>query len=262
MTIEEYRSHPALNYSAAKLLISKTPFHFIKASEAEKEDPSVYMRMGTAVHELLEDKQTEYVIRPDVHPETNEVWHGSKKWCKEWKAAQTLQVFTSEEIGKILGMRKALEDNPIFQMLLNHCPEREKPVFGTYKGVQLKALLDMAGYDKSGKRMIVDLKTTDDASASGFGRKAKSLLYQCQAVHYTTVLSMAEQLEERPMFIFAVVESSFPHAVAFHGLPQEAWDDGQEKFDRYVDTYKNCMETGIWPAYEYGIQTLDWPTWK
>jgi len=95
MTIDEYRAHPALNFSLAKLLAFKTPAHFQQAKEEPEELDSIAIRMGTAVHDLLQGISRNFAIKP-AHREGDpaDTWHGSKKWCKEWTAAQTLPIFT------------------------------------------------------------------------------------------------------------------------------------------------------------------------
>jgi exodeoxyribonuclease VIII len=41
-----------------------------------------------------------------------------------------------------------------------------------------------ARYDARNHGLVMDLKTTQDASPEGFARQAANLLYHCQAAHY------------------------------------------------------------------------------
>lgn len=258
MTPEEYRAHPALNFSRAKLLL-QSPAHFAAGAQIE---PTTAMASGTLVHAYsLQGIKMPYVIRPDNDPETGEKWHGQRKGCKAWMAAQTLPVFTAEEVADQAGMVAALEASEEFQSISKLCPVRERPAFATYRGVELKALFDMEGVDAGGAPMICDMKTTADGSPEGFARSAVKYRYALQGVWYSTVLALEKSLDARPGFLWITVESSAPYNVTAYSIPDEAWDAGQKQLDRIIDIYLQCQETGVWPGYGTGIQQLPWPRW-
>jgi hypothetical protein len=262
MTIEEYRAHPALNFSAAKILATMTPAHFREYVDGGGIEETVAMRMGTAVHDMLQGLPIRGVIKPAHLPgDPSDTWHGAKKWCKAWIAEQTEPVFSADEYAATMGMRNALEGHSLFSTVMGLCPDREQPVFAEYRGVQLKALLDMSGLDTQGNRFIADLKTTDNASAKKWARKMVDMLYHMQAAWYSNVAALAEGLTERPNFLFGVVESKPPHPVAIYSLPEEAWSNGQAMMDLAVDRYRECCESGIWAGYPEEIQCLEWPKW-
>lgn len=262
MTIDEYRAHPALNFSAAKILATMTPAHFREYVDGGGIEETVAMRMGTAVHDMLQGLPIRGVIKPAHHPDDPaDTWHGAKKWCKTWIAEQTEPVFSADEHKATMGMRNALENHGLFSTVMGLCPDREKPVFAEYRGVQLKALLDMSGADSQGNRFIADLKTTDNASPRKWAKKLVDMSYHMQAAWYSNVTALAEGLTDRPNFLFGVVESKPPHLVAIYSLPEEAWSNGQAMMDLAVDRYKECVESGIWVGYEENIQCLEWPKW-
>jgi hypothetical protein len=262
VTIEEYRAHPALNFSAAKILASQTPAHFRQYVDGGGLEETVAMRMGTGVHDMLQGIPFRGAIKPTHHPDDPlDTWHGAKKWCKAWITEQTEPVFSAEEAEFTLGMRRSLEAHGLFSKIMELCPERERPVFAEYRGVQLKALLDMSGFDSQGNRFIADLKTTDNASPKKWVRKCADMQYNMQASWYSNVLALAENLSERLNFLFGVVESKPPHLVAIYSLPEEAWSQGQAMMDLAVDRYRECMESGVWEGYSNQIQCLEWPRW-
>ena len=131
MTVEEYRKDPALNFSLAKILATETPAHFLEARENPDREETIAMRMGTAVHDLLQGKLQEYAIKPAFNPFTRnqaDTWHGNKTWCKEWMSEQILPMLSADEYAAVVGMRDALSENPVFQMLQQMCPVVETPV--------------------------------------------------------------------------------------------------------------------------------------
>ncbi len=258
MTVEEYRSAPGLNFSKMKALL-QSPLHFQKQEAVEE---TLAMRMGTAVDEwVLSGKVRPHVIKPaelDGKP-----WQGNrtacKEWVKKWKA-DGCTVYSQDEYDTQSAMQKALENSREFQGLLRTCPQRQLPVFAVYRGVPVKCLLDMAGQDEEG-RVICDLKTSNDASPKGFGKKAFNMDYDLQMVLYSAAVALSEGLEEPPAMSWAVVESSAAAPVSLFLVPGEALESGQRKLDRCIDSYLECMESGIWPSYGTGFQTPEWPRW-
>ena len=257
MTISEYRQHPALNFSRAKRFLQSCA-HFNAPSDQE---PSLAMQAGEMVHAYaLQGIKMPYVVRPEIAPDGSP-WHGAKKVCKEWVAAQKAPVFTTDEIGNQAGMVAALEASVEFQAIRELCPNRERPAFATYRGVEIKALFDMEGEDATGVPMIGDLKTCQSGHPDDFVRSCIRYKYPLQAVWYSTVLALEKGLEQRPGFIWVTVESSAPYNVTCYSVPDAAWDTGQRQMDRIIDLYLQCRESGEYPGYGHGIQQLNWPAW-
>jgi len=46
-----------------------------------------------------------------------------------------------------------------------------------------------------------------------------------------------------------VVETIAPYRVECYTLPPDIRDEGQRLFERDLETYRRCMETGTWPNY-------------
>lgn len=261
MTVEEYRKDPALNFSLAKILATETPAHFLEARENPDREETIAMRMGTAVHDLLQGKFQEYAIKPAFNPITRnqaDTWHGNKTWCKEWMSEQILPMLSADEYAAVVGMRDALSENPVFQMLQQMCPVVETPVFATYRGVKIKALPDMIGYDSEGNRFIVDLKTALDVSAFKFAKTVKNMCYHIQQAWYCNAVALAEGLEEKPRYMLFTVEKSRPHLTRSFFLPDKASEQGQRQMDKIIDLYLECMEKDLWPGYPDQPTILPW----
>ncbi len=259
MTIQEYRDHPALNFSAAKHLL-RSPAHY-QAYRNAKAKPTAEMQFGTTVHErVLEGKTSSYVIRPNEN-EAGDKWHGAKKWCKEWMAAQTQPVVTEEDVADIEGCVASLKDSADFRQVLKLCPQRETPLIVEYAGVQIKALFDMLGQDAAGNHFIADLKTCQDASPEGFLRSVIKFRYHMQAAWYQAVLATHLRLEEPPKWLWIAVENTAPYNVAIYALPDAAAEEGQRQMERALRIYRECVNENTWTGYPSGIQTLEWPKW-
>ena len=262
MTISEYRAHSALNYSLAKHLL-RSPAHYMQ-QKLNPQPPTLEMRIGTQVHRHVEGVGIDAIQKPEHYPDdASDIWHGNKQWCKEWmKTADPDKTFSFDDFARIHETAWALDSSSLAQRLLKAAPERERAIVSEYRGTTIKALLDMVGTDADGRRFIVDLKTTDDASEGAFMRKAKKFKLAMQAAWYTNALAITEGLEYRPAFIWLVVETEAPHGIAAYVCPDAAMEEGQQQMDAAIDLYNECADAGKWPSYSSEIISPHWPTWK
>ncbi len=258
MNIEDYRAHPSDHYSRLKLALFSAA-HYANPPEPP-DDGNPALLKGSLLHAyVLESRVIDFVTRPKFDPEKpNELWHGGRKSCKAWVAAQTLPVLKEEDVEGQIGMRKALMDNHVVQEILERCPERERPVFAEYNGLPLKALLDGAGRDNSGRRVVFDLKSCRDSSPNGFAKSVSQLKYTLQLALYSAVLSLEEKLEERPSWLWIAVENKRPYNVAVYAPRPEHYDVGERQLEYCVRLVKECKRTGIYPGYTDGITDLPW----
>lgn len=256
LTRENYRSHPALNFSAAKHLL-RSPAHF-RWQEEHPIEPTEEMRMGTEIHKVLTGEPVVAVQKPEAHPEDPEnLWHGNKKWCKEWlKAHDPNTVYGLDAFAAIHGCTDAINTSPLAQSLLRACDLREFPIVGEYAGTPIKGLLDAVGTDAAGRRFIVDMKTTNDASSVKFGWKARDMLYHMQSAWYCHLLQHAEGLDYLPAFIWLAVETEAPYAVAAYQADEDAMRRGADLMATAVDRYQQAQQSGKWAGYPSEIQTL------
>lgn len=124
--------------------------------------------------------------------------------------------------------------------------------------------------------IIVDVKTTEDASLEGFAKSIAGWRYHVQHPMYLDGINhMRHQVEqansgeafpaavppEARTFVFLAVEKKPPHAVAVYALDSIAVDLGRALYRRDLDTYAQCRATGVWPGYGDKIQSISVPAW-
>ncbi len=267
MTVEQYRAAPGINYSRLKQIL-KSPAHY-KADKGVEE--TIEMRLGSyADAYVIENRVVECVIKPSHAPGApDDKWHGAKKWCKDWIARQKpgVEVFSEEEYERAIGMVKSLQNDPLVQAVLALCPERQKPVFAQYRGRKIKCLLDLAGRDEDGRRMIWDLKTTGDVSDEAFSKKAASMHYDMQLEMYKAALATSEDLEQPPLAGWIVQENVSPYTVRVVSAPIEAQISGLSKLDWCLEMFAKCEAANDWPGFgrmpgeKPLIKELPWPGW-
>jgi len=253
MTTEEYRAHPALNFSLAKNLL-KSPAHF-QAALTETREPTSAMHIGTIAHAMiLEGKVLADLcaIRP----------HGMSFVSKEgkaWKAEQTLPIISEDEESDLNLMTQAVRQNVYARSILMGCQHRETPLFASVMGVECKALLDCHGTDGE-QWTICDLKTTQDASPRGFARSVADMHYDLQVAWYSAILAKHEQIETPPFWTWIAVEKKAPFVNVVYTADQ--WhESGLRKLEIVLDRYKECSASGKWPMPYQGIHQLEKPSW-
>jgi hypothetical protein len=254
MTVEEYRAHPALNFSLAKQLL-KLPAHYQAALHEKRKAPTSAMQIGTFAHAMILEGKT----LGDLCAIKPEGMSFVTKDGKAWKAEQTLPIITEEEETDLNLMAHAVQDNVYARSLLTQCQHRETPIFATLHGVECKALLDCHGSNEDGEWVISDLKTCQDASPREFRRNIMNYHYDLQAAWYCSVLGKAKNLESSPFWTWIAVEKSAPYANAVYTA--ENWmESGMAKLETVLTEYKKCQASGKWPASYYGLIALEGPT--
>jgi exodeoxyribonuclease VIII len=124
-------------------------------------------------------------------------------------------------------------------------------------GLQCKCRPDWLTDDGS---LIVDLKTTEDASPAGFRKSIANWRYHVQASWYLDGLEHAT--DNRPeQFIFICVEKKPPHAVAVYAADAEMIAQGQITAARDLQQLADCKAADAWPGYSDQIETISLPPW-
>jgi hypothetical protein len=114
------------------------------------------------------------------------------------------------------------------------------------------------GYGKG--CVLLDVKTSGDASPEAFARSVVSFGYHTQASWYCAGYALASGLEVHGM-VFAVVESEFPHACTPYMLDDEALRRARESIHAALVLHERCEREASWPGYPNTIQVLSLPRW-
>jgi len=108
--------------------------------------------------------------------------------------------------------------------------------------------------------IIVDVKTTDDASPAGFGKSAANYRYPLQVAWYHDVLDAAF-VEHPAHWVFLAVEKEPPYAIGLYFAQPEdivrARPAGRRDFLRIVEHKRS----GEWPDYGVEALPLQLPSW-
>lgn len=286
--VDYHADKTSLSSSGARTLARPGgPAKFKSQQEAPEADTTAF-RFGRAAHAVLvqgvplgddgiavlpDEKTTVTIINPDPCPEDEdpEEWYAPKKakmtktaaskTARGWAAHHGHHTFvTQDEAALLEDMRAALLEHPKAAELLNAPGRAEVSVITNHPvtGIRVKARpdywLDEPGED--GRTIIVDYKTTDDASPAGFARSARMYGYDQAAAWYRMVLDLADAGTEARM-IFIAQEKTPPYLVAVYELTEEDLDAAAEKNEIAIGRYEAGLRFDLWPGYGDGeVQPL------
>jgi exodeoxyribonuclease VIII len=247
MPAEKYHAVDALSKSMMSKIL-KSPAHYRAALE-EHQEPTKSMQMGTAIHTaVLEPQlysQVVAVIPPDIDGRTKD----GKAWKEQHKSR--IHLTHAEDID-VQGVANSVRRHPFWDIIhLDHRIEASVFAQDEETGIALKARPDLWVLEPA---ILVDVKTTDDATPEGFSRTVGSFGYHIQAAHYMAMTG-AES------FIFVAVERKAPYAVAIYKLDAEWLQAGANLRRKAISTLHECRALDSWPAYPTATQTLSCPKW-
>lgn len=245
---KEYRAFPALNQSAAKLLVSHSPAHYQAYINTPQEETKA-LRFGTFVHAAILEPHTLddlYATAPDVDKRTKE---GKAAWAEFATLNEGKTILDAEEsaLGHLVAAhaRLALKKHGVT------FDATEVMYHVDYNGIPLKAAIDGVSGD-----YLWDIKTTDDASAAGMLKAIRNYRYNLQAYWYRLVYELATG--HRPLgFRFLFVEKEPPFATAVCEVGPELMSWAIADFEKALTLYRDCTASGVWPAYPDDIQVID-----
>ena len=154
-------------------------------------------------------------------------------------------------------LRDLIRKHPVAKEFLNDgVSEQRVDWTDEHTGAPCKCKPDW--YDKTTK-MIVDLKTTEDAGIKSFGKSAFNYRYHVQAPFYLDGMRTAGHDVEG--FIFIVIEKSAPFGINVFFTPPEVLELGRMRYIENLQTYMKCIETGEFPCYEEIVKPLELPSY-
>jgi exodeoxyribonuclease VIII len=256
-----YHAHPAVSKSHLDL-IARSPLHYWSRyldPNRITPEPSAAMRLGTALHtHVLELSRwdEEIAVAPAMDRRTKA---GKESYAAFEAAAAGKTVITADDAEVVMAMGRSIMRHPGAAMLLGLPGKAETTHMwtdATYE-VECKCRPDWLTDDGS---IMVDLKTTRDASPRGFMRSIADYRYHVQAGWYLNGVEQATG--KRPdQFVFICVESTAPYAVAVYAADEVMTDRGYEQAMKDLGKLAVCRAADSWPSYSDQIETISLPGW-
>lgn len=263
MTIEEYHSDvcagPSISSSGLRVIETKTPAHYWATSYLNPnrvpDEPKEAFDFGHASHVLLLGEsgfREKFSVRPSEWSD----WR--TKDAKAWRDAERAAgrtVLTSEHITAVQGMASSLAAHPLARDLLRGHVEQSL-IFKDKTGVFLKSRPDVLSVADN---MVVDLKTTTDASPEAVQRTVQSYAYDMQGA--LVGMAMKAVLDvDMTAFALVFIEKTAPYAVSVVEVDLGWISYARRRLRRSIDTFARCIESGEFPGYE-GERVIYMPEW-
>lgn len=243
-----YDNTRALNYSGAKEIL-KSPAHY-QSYLAQERVESKALRVGSYIHcAVLQPglMAQNFVAAPEFDRRTKDGKEAYAAFAASILPGMT--VVSSEEAAECATIAAAAQAT-LDRMGVTF--DSTELMFATdYCGTPLKCAIDGVAGD-----YLWDLKTTEDASPSGILKAVRAYRYHLQAYFYR-VCYEAEFARPIRGFRFLFIEKSAPYATAVVEIGPELMSYAVGDFERAYKAYRDCTDSGEWPAYGDGIQVID-----
>jgi exodeoxyribonuclease VIII len=237
LTHEEYLKIDAVSASFLKECVLNSLAHAKAKFEIPFEESDA-MFLGSAVHAR--------VFEPDVYASK---FAPDRKLKGDNATAEKRRMDIEGMYASICAHTEAR------RLLMSEGGKNETPILWTEQKMPARAKLD-----RRFGSAVIDLKTCSDASPRGFSRAVFSQWrYDIQAAWY--LRAARENKMEVDRFIFVAVENKRPWPVCVYQMDQAAIDYADEEIDLLLPRIKAARDSGNWPAYPTGVQTLYLPAW-
>lgn len=255
---------PSVSSGVLRTIENRSPLHVWDASylnpEAAEREDAPHFAIGRARHTLYlgeEGFRQQYCIRPEKQPDNpDKPWNSNETSCKRWLAEAEkarLTVLKPEQMEDIRRGAEVLGAHPAIQAgLLKGSVERSIvwPVsVPTSKGtivIWVKARPDVLTTDSL---MIVDYKTTTDASPISCRRAITDHLYHMQLalIEWGMFATTGRKIEDK-VLVFQEVKR--PYAVNIKPIGSIAIEYGHRQNWRSLLKFADAVATGVWQSYD------------
>jgi len=223
MTNSEYHSRSEISCSQVKTIL-KNPYEYLVKV---KREPSKAMDFGSCVHKLLlepDDFDKEFAIMPDIDKRTKEgketyasfmMEHGNKTLlnAEDFEKAKWCSNIAKEIAGAFFKNGKA-----------------EGSFFSELESVPVRCRPDYYIEDRG---IIVDVKTTADASKDGFIKSVANFGYHIQAAFYLDTLRSLGMRADK--FMFVAIETKEPFMIGLYELDETSIEHGRSQYKKALE---------------------------
>ena len=253
--IEEYHRHASVSKSQLDQL-AKSPAHYLASLTTPRKETAA-MRIGSIFHGMvLEPERVQIAVAPACDKRTRDGKATWEAFCLENAGAE---IVTAEEGEMLNGMVASVRAHPAAFALLSGPGIAEGSAFwiDEYSGELCRCRPDFYRQDLG---IIVDLKSTEDASPKEFARSIAKYRYQVQSAFYQDGLEAATG-DYIKGFLFVAVEKKAPYAVAVYQLDMQGVEAGRIAYRDNLITLADCKASGKFPAYSDRVETISLPAW-
>ncbi len=240
------------------LVVKRSVRHYLEGKKSVSNSETPALIFGKAFHcALLTPDQFDKYFCPE--------FEGPAALSKRTKEYQSLkEAYGNQNIGRhqldaetmlrLKTMVDACKEHPVVAQLLK-LGEHENVFFWEDEGVLCRAKIDTWVPSKG---LVVDFKTTTDASLNSFRKSIANYYYDMQGAFYVDGVSAyaGAQIEN---YLIVAVESQPPHEIAVYHLLSPDLEVGRELYKTFLRKLKNANAEGEHLGYPKEIQAINLP---
>lgn len=244
----------------------RSPAHMITGMEPEEitaQKAKAY-RIGRGQHTMILEPHLfdeEFAVLPAEIAKANKNSKVYKEGRKEFEEceAKGREIMFPDEMDDLRRMRDAVWSNADAVKLLTGENRRREHSVWSIKKVNGVEILIKCRPDLWLPGVIIDLKTTEDASKRAYQRTVHNFGYHIQGAHYTDVVAPHSETE---IFGHIVVEKSKPFGVKVYRIDPNALELGRTILDNAVfPRLAECIKANEFPSYPGGVDVIDVPAY-
>lgn len=257
ISFEDYHEKDGISNSMLNE-IHKSPAHFKLNLESEKKETEA-LTFGSLIHCLVLEPnnfERDFAVEPIVNKRTND----GKMILEQFYLQNTNKTIVNEQqLSLAITLKEKVMQHEIARKLLNGKGDNEISLFWTDEetGVKCKCRID-----RIKNNILIDLKSTTDASPDAFCKSAYKYGYHRQSYWYSNGYEQCFKQEPKG-FVFIVVEKEPPYNVEVYQATELFKKIGELEVRPLLKTYKTCLETNNWYGYseKASIRDLEIPQW-
>lgn len=247
LPVADYRADPGVSQSMLKPFAISAAY--AKWCHTHPKEATRNMQLGTMVDSMVFGTPCNHTTSPFDSFRTDK--------ASEWRDAQQAKgviILTQDEFAMCKRMHDRAAQFPIMQTM----GQIQAALFHGEGPVRRKGLLD---WTPNKEAVIVDLKCVEDCSDRGFNNAVEAFGYDIQAAWYIDLWQLVTGETAARQFGFICIEWDEPHEAEFFVLTDWRVEQGRKKYQRYLDTYQECMRSGDWPGRSLEPKYLTDPAW-
>lgn len=217
----------------------------------QKETPA--LALGSLIHcAVLEPAELEH--RYQV---TDLDRRGTKAWDAAEAAAGGRELVKRADWDEALAIRDAVHKHPVARELLSGPLLVEQSMYWIDEetGLLCRGRTDGMRVDM---RVLIDVKSTTDASPGGFARTVTDYFYDWQDAFYRAGINRSAGWTPEA-FIFVAVEKEPPYLVGAYEVDPADLEAARDDLREQLAHYAECLRTDTWPGYSETLELVRLP---
>ena len=247
----------SVSSSALRKAIDRSPAHALADLDTPRPETPALL-LGRAVHAAVLEPDTfesRYAVAPICDRRTKA---GKEAWASHLAAHPDAATITASDAETVAGIVASIAAHPVARHAARG-GEAELSGYFTDPETDVHCRI-RPDYLRAADGIMVDLKTTLDASPGAFQRSINTFGYHVQAAMYAAGHEAITGDPPRD-FLFVTAEKSPPYAVAVYRIDEAALEVGRRTYRRALRLWADCLERDRWPAYSERIEAISLPAW-